>query len=632
MTAISEKAGSGHSVLVSRQFPAVSPCLVAASDIGNVLRIAGWVDTVRDHGGITFIEVRDRSGVVQVVVEINSGELSLLARSLRPETVITIEGEIVERPPDRINPRSLTGLWEMRPISIEVLNRPEHLPFRPSDEAWASGDEKLRLASRAIELRSDKLQRNLLLRHHVVQELRSQLSQEGLLEVETPHLTKSTPEGARDFLVPSRLNPGTFYALPQSPQLFKQLLMIGGLGGYFQIARCFRDEDLRADRQPEFTQLDIEKAFVGEEDVIELVENTVRQTLQKMAAVGLIGEERLRGVDVCFRRMSYDEALMRYATDAPDLRFDLPIVDVTDICAGSDLKIFREVAEAGGVVRAINAKKAALQEESFSKKELDSLIAFAQSAGAKGMAWIALREGGNIVSPITKFFAEGQLQMLLNRLEAEEGDIVFFIADSLDAALRILNPVRRELGRRLGIISDTQLAFVWIEDFPLFDYLQDSQMLTAVHHPFTVPHNNSVELIIEAAKSGRIETYIPQLREARARAYDLVLNGIEIGGGSIRIHQPALQRALFRLIGIDEWEAEDRFGFLLRALSYGAPPHGGLAIGIDRLIMILTGSSSIRDVIAFPKLGDGSCPLTGAPSIVDVEQLKALGFEVEERE
>jgi aspartyl-tRNA synthetase len=596
--------------------------------VGSRVKVAGWADNIRDHGGITFVDLRDRSGLLQVVVEIDNGELSRLTRSLKHESVVLFEGDLKLRPEERVNKILSTGLWELKADTLEVLNRSGKIPFIPRDQEW--GSEKQRLENRVIALRSAQIQENLLLRHHALKGFRDFLSDQGLLEIETPILTKSTPEGARDFLVPSRPRQGAFYALPQSPQLYKQLLIMGGLGGYFQVARCFRDEDLRADRQPEFTQLDLELGFVAEQNVTDLVENMVQSTLSRLGALGLLSSERLVTVAPVFPRISYDEAMARYASDAPDLRFGLPIVDLTDIASASEVKVFRQVADQGGVVRAINAKGAGNRPDQFSKTQLDELIRFAQGYGAKGMAWIAIRDGGKVSSPIAKFFSEGQLQSLLERTEAAEGDIIFFVADKEEAALRVLNPVRKELGKRLDLIDPYQLAFAWVEDFPLFEYSAEDKRLVAKHHPFTSPNQESLDLLLALASEGRLEDHIPELLRIKARAYDLVLNGIELGGGSIRIHNPALQKSMLKIIGIDDARAEDSFGFLLRALDFGAPPHGGLAIGVDRFIMLLANAASLREVIAFPKLGDASDPLTGAPDYVDPAQLKELGFEVEE--
>lgn len=632
MSNLKKSAGREDSVTASRSYPLCHPCLITDDLVGKEISVNGWVDTIRDHGGITFIDLRDRSGIVQVVVEIGKSELSRLARSLRPETVVNFGGMVDWRPKDRVDPERPTGLLELDATALEVLNRAEGLQLRPTDPNWERSNEQIQLKHRSIALRSPKLQHTLRLRHQLLQGFREELCDRDLIEVETPMLTKSTPEGARDFLVPSRLSPGMFYSLPQSPQLFKQILMIGGLGGYFQIARCFRDEDLKSDRQPEFTQLDLELSFVGEEDVIGTVEEMVRKSILRLADMGLLDQKRAASMQSPFPRMDYDAAMEKYATDAPDIRFELPIVDISDIAAETDVKIFRDVIAKGGVVRVINARGAERMTEQFSKRELNELIAFARQHGAQGMAWMAMRADGNIASPITKFFSEEQIQALLERSEARTGDIIFFIADQEEMALRVLNPVRRELGRRLGLIDEDELAFVWVENFPLMNYSEAEGRLVANHHPFTSPDASGREAIMEASAEGRVAENTEQLLATRARAYDLVLNGVEIGGGSIRIHDSELQRAIFDVIGIDAEQAGDRFGFLLDALNCGAPPHGGLALGVDRIVMLLAKARSLREVIAFPKLGDGSDPLTEAPSYVDPEQLVELGFDVEMEE
>ena len=629
MTDLRDRAGRDESVTASRSYPRSHPCLITEDLVGKEISVNGWVDTIRDHGGITFIDLRDRTGIVQVVVEIGQSDLSTLSRSLRPETVVNFAGTVDWRPKDRADPERPTGLLELDATSLEVLNRAEGLQLRPTDPNWERTNEQIRLRHRSVALRSPKLQHTLRLRHRLLQSFRNELSGKHLIEVETPMLTKSTPEGARDFLVPSRLSPGMFYSLPQSPQLFKQILMIGGLGGYFQVARCFRDEDLKADRQPEFTQLDLELSFVGEEDVIGLVEEMVRNSILNLAEQGLIEQKRADSMQSPFPRIGYAEAMQRYATDAPDIRFELPIVDITDIAAETEVKIFRDVVAKGGTVRVINARGAERKTEHFSKRELNELISFAQQHGAQGMAWMAMRADGNIASPITKFFSEEQLDALIERCEAQTGDIIFFIADQEEMALRVLNPVRRELGRRLGLIDEDELAFVWVEQFPLMNYSEEEGRLVANHHPFTSPDAAGRELIEEVVANGSVAEQREELLRVGARAYDLVLNGVEIGGGSIRIHEAKLQRAIFDVIGIDAAQAEERFGFLLDALNCGAPPHGGLALGVDRIVMLLAKAKSLREVIAFPKLGDGSDPLTEAPSYVDPEQLLELGFDVE---
>lgn len=626
-------AGFEASATGLRRYPKRDFCLIDESSVGCEVNVAGWVDTIRDHGGITFIDLRDHTGILQVVVEIGNSELSKLARGLRSECVVMFAGKIAWRPEERIDRERATGLLELRASGLEVISRAEDSAFKPRGPDLDGVSESVLLSNRSLSLRTEKAQRTLRLRHRLLHSFRNYLTNSGLTEVETPLLTKSTPEGARDFLVPSRSAPGKFYSLPQSPQLFKQILMIGGLGSYFQVARCFRDEDLKSDRQPEFTQLDLEMSFVGEEDVMELVEKTMTVAILELAELKLVSDELAQSMQTPFKRISYQEAIDTYASDAPDLRFDLPIVDIGDIAKDTDVQIFRAVLDDGGVVKAINAKGASGDKaEKFSKKELNELIAFAQRQGAKGMAWLALRADDKLSSPIAKFFPEEQMNLLLEIMEAVEGDIIFFIADSLEMSRRILNPVRRELAERLDLIDRNRLDFVWIENFPLFSYSAAENRLVANHHPFTAPAPEDQPDILGIGDPSDVESRRPELLKSKARAYDLVLNGVEIGGGSIRIHSEKMQQSIFKIIGIDEEHAADRFGFLLDALKCGAPPHGGLALGVDRIVMLLSGAKSLREVIAFPKLGDGSDPLTGAPDYVEADQLQDLGFDVEEDE
>ncbi len=626
-------AGFDCSATGLKRYPECELCLIDESAIGSDVNVGGWVDTIRDHGGITFIDLRDHTGILQVVVEIGNSELSKLARGLRSECVVMFRGAIAWRPKDRIDRERPTGLLELRATALELLSRAAEPAFKPRAQDSENITEAVLLRNRSLSLRGEKTQQTLRLRHRLLHSFRNFLTDKGLIEVETPLLTKSTPEGARDFLVPSRSAPGKFYSLPQSPQLFKQILMIGGIGSYFQVARCFRDEDLKSDRQPEFTQLDLEMSFVGEEDVMDIVEKTMIGSIAELSQLGLIPAKLAQSMQTPFKRISYREAMEKYASDAPDLRFDLPIVDIGDIAKDTDVQIFKAVLNSGGVVKAINAKEASgSKADKFSKKELNELIAFAQRHGAQGMAWLALREDDKLSSPIAKFIPEKQMQLLLERMDAEEGDIIFFIADTLETSNRILNPVRRELAERLNLIDPARLDFAWVVDFPLFSFSATENRLVSNHHPFTAPAQEDQATISNISDASDVEAEKTDLLKSKARAYDLVLNGVEIGGGSIRIHSDELQQSIFKIIGIDEEHAADRFGFLLDALKCGAPPHGGLALGVDRIVMLLSGAKSLREVIAFPKLGDGSDPLTGAPDYVEAEQLQELGFDVEEDE
>jgi aspartyl-tRNA synthetase len=548
-----------------------------------------------------FIDLRDRSGLLQLVFHPeSSGDAFALAEALRPEHVLTARGTVVEREAGNVNPNLPTGEIELQVVAAERLATAETPPF-PIDEDATTGfaggarvDETLRLRHRALDLRRERMRDALTLRHDVVHAMRTTLAERDFLEIETPILTKSTPEGARDYLVPARVSPGSFYALPQSPQLFKQLLMIAGYERYYQIARCFRDEDTRADRQPEFTQLDLEMAFVDEDDVIGLMEDV-------MAAVFAVGDHAVPAPP--WPRMAYDEAIARFGSDRPDTRFGLEIRDVSDAVRGAQFKVFESVLDGGGVVRAINAGRREL-----SRSELDGLNEVVQRHGGRAVAWAFVEDGG-WRSPIAKFFDAERIAATTRALDAGEGDLLLFVGDAAETAAGALGGLRLELGERFGLIPRDEHAVFWVVDFPMFANDPEEGRWDALHHPFTAP--------------------LGDLRDPgalRSRGYDLVADGIELGGGSIRINEPDVQREVFKLIGLSEAEAEARFGFLLDALKYGAPPHGGIAMGLDRIVAQLAGADSIRDVMPFPKTATGADPLTGAPAPVDARQLRELGL------
>ena len=569
---------------------------IDAARAGSEARVSGWVHGRRDHGGLIFIDLRDRSGIVQLVFHPENGaELFAAAERLRGEYVVSAAGDVVLRDPQNVNPNLPTGEIEIQATAMDVLAESLTPPFPLDGDVEV--DEMLRLRHRTLDLRRRRMVEALALRHEVVRTIREGLSGEDFLEIETPILTRSTPEGARDFLVPSRLNPGAFYALPQSPQLFKQLLMIGGYERYFQIARCFRDEDLRADRQPEFTQLDLEMSFVDEEDVIDVNERLMAQVF----AVG--------GLDIQappYPRMGYDEALLRFGSDRPDTRFGLEITDIGDALRGSEFKVFQSVLAGGGVVRAINAGA-----REVPRKELDELTEVAKRHGAGGLVWAFVQEDGGWRSPIGKFLSGDEIAAVNAALGATHGDLLLAVADTADTAAGALGALRLHLAERWDLIPTGRHDVLWIVDFPMFAFNETEQRWDALHHPFTAPTGS-----------------FDDIGSLRSRAYDLVVDGSELGGGSIRNHDPDVQRQVFAALGMDDAEAEARFGFLLEALRYGAPPHGGIAFGIDRIVTVLAGRDSIRDVIAFPKTASGSDPLTGAPAPVDDAQLRDLGLKL----
>jgi aspartyl-tRNA synthetase len=574
---------------------------LTTADTGQRVRVAGWVHRRRDHGGVVFIDLRDRSGLVQLVFHPDHAEAHAAAHRLRPEHVLTAAGTVLRRDPENVNPNLPTGEIEIGVYDVQVLGEADTPPF-PIDEDTPV-DELLRLRHRALDLRRERMRDNLALRHHAIAAIRRHLDERDFLEVETPMLTRSTPEGARDFLVPSRLSPGSFYALPQSPQLFKQLMMVGGLERYFQIVRCFRDEDLRADRQPEFTQLDLEMSFVVEDDVFELLEGVMNDVF----ATG--------GFTVPpppWPRMSYAEAMLRFGSDKPDTRFDLEIRDVSEPLGGSQFKVFESVLANGGVVRALNA---GVHGTELSRSELDGLNEVVRRHGAQAAAPMPVGADGAWGSNLAKFFGPDQQAAVNRELEASEGDLLLFVADRPSVAPEAIGALRLHLGQRFGLIPEGRHDPLWVTDFPLFGWNETERRWDPLHHPFTSP---------KTADGSPPNFDDPAT--LLSRAYDLVVDGWELGSGSIRIHDPDLQRRVLQAIGIGAEEAQRRFGFLLDALRYGAPPHGGIALGIDRIVAIMLGEESIREVIAFPKTASGADPLTGAPAPVGEAQLRELAL------
>ncbi len=574
---------------------------VTAAQQGEQVVLKGWVQRRRDLGGLIFVDMRDRTGIVQVVFGDHAKSALEIADKIRNEYVIEVTGKAILRDPSQVNPNLKTGEIEVLAEAITIINKAKTPPFAIEDDVEVSED--LRLKYRYLDLRRPVMFDTFKMRSDVTVTIRNFLQQEGFLEVETPILTKSTPEGARDYLVPSRVHEGEFYALPQSPQLFKQLLMVSGFEKYFQIARCFRDEDLRADRQPEFTQVDIETSFMSMDEIIEMNERLIQQVMLNVKGIE---------VPAPFQRMSYKEAMDRYGSDKPDVRFGLELVDLSDIAAKSSLKVFTGAIENGGVVKAINVNGAA---DTFTRKELDALAEFVAIYKAKGLAWLKVTAEG-LVGPIAKFF-EGEIaDQLVERMNAKEGDLLLFGADKANIVADALGALRLKLGKELKLIDESQFAFLWIVDWPLFEYDAEEGRYYAAHHPFTRPFDEDIELM---------DTNPDQVR---AQAYDIVLNGYELGGGSLRIFEPELQNKMFKLLGFTEEEAREQFGFLLEAFEYGVPPHGGLAFGLDRFVMLLAGRTNLRDTIAFPKTATASCVLTSAPSTVADAQLEELNLRI----
>lgn len=570
--------------------------------IGQTVQLKGWVQKRRDLGGLIFIDLRDKKGIVQVVVNPEIAQDAFTtAEEVRSEYVLHVEGKVVPRSEDAINPKLKTGKVEIQCTNLSIINKAKTPPFSVENETDVS--EEIRLKYRYIDLRRPVMLETLKLRHKLVKAVHEFLDREGFLEIETPYLTKSMPEGARDYLVPSRVHPGEFYALPQSPQIFKQLLMIAGVERYYQIARCFRDEDLRADRQPEFTQIDIEMSFMSQEEIMDLAERMIKFVVKKVKGIELTEP---------FPRLTYDEAIERFGSDKPDTRFGLELQNVSEIVAQSSFQVFANAVQGGGVVKAINVKGAA---NDFSRKKIDELTDFVKIYDAKGLAWLKVTHEG-LTGPIAKFLSDDEKQSLQEYLESENGDLLLFVADKKSVVNDALGALRLKLGKELQLIDEDRLNFLWVINWPLLEYDEEEGRYYAAHHPFTMPQEQDLPLL---------ETNPEQVH---AQAYDIVLNGYELGGGSLRIFNRELQERMFKALGFSEEKAREQFGFLLDALEYGAPPHGGIAIGLDRFVMLLAGRTNLRDTIAFPKTASAADPLTNAPSEVSEEQLAELKLNI----
>ena len=575
---------------------------VNESMIGSEVTLMGWVSNRRVFSHFSFILLRDRTGIVQAVVDesVSSEDIIAKDKQLGKEYVVAVKGKVCARTPENINEKMKTGKVEVAVEDMKILSESELTPFQIEERVNVSTE--LRLKYRYLDLRRPNVAANLIMRHEVCRVVRNFLSDEGFIEIETPMLTKSTPEGARDYLVPSRVHPGNFYALPQSPQLFKQLLMVSGFDRYFQIAKCFRDEDLRADRQPEFTQIDMELSFVEEDDVIDVNERLIKEVFKQ-----------IKGIDIRtpFLRMPWIEAMERFGSDKPDTRFGMELKNITDIVNGSEFGVFQNAIDAGGSVRGINGEGLG----SLPRKQIDALVEVAKTYGAKGLAWIVVNEDG-FKTTISKFFSDDKLKEIAAAFDAKAGDLILICADKDKVVYDALGALRLECAKRLDLLKDDEYNFLWVTEFPMLEFDEEEQRYVAVHHPFTAPMDEDLQFI--ESDPGRV----------RAKAYDMVLNGCEVGGGSIRIHSRDIQNQMFKLLGFTPEDAQERFGFLLDAFKFGAPPHGGLAFGLDRLVMLLSGAESIRDVIAFPKVKDASCLLTDAPNVVDEKQLEELGIDI----
>lgn len=579
---------------------------LSEKNIGEEVTMMGWVQKQRNKGGIIFVDMRDRSGILQVIFEdgeINEADFAK-AEKLRSEFVIAVKGKVTARS-GAVNENLATGAIELRAEELRVLSESDTPPF--PIEADSKTKEELRLKYRYLDLRRPDLQRNLIMRSKVATLIRQFLADEGFLEIETPMLTKSTPEGARDYLVPSRVHPGTFYALPQSPQLFKQLLMCSGYDRYFQLARCFRDEDLRADRQPEFTQVDMELSFVDEDDVMDVNERLLQKLFKEILDVD---------IELPIQRMTWQEAMDRFGSDKPDLRFGMELKDVSEVVKGCGFGVFTGALENGGSVRGINAKG----QGGMPRKKIDALVKFAKDFGAKGLAYLAINEDGTYKSSFAKFMTDDELKVLVDAMEGEPGDLLLFAADKNKIVWDVLGNLRLEIAKNLDLLDKNVYKFLWVTEFPEFEYSEEQGRYLAMHHPFTMPFEDDIQYIESNPE------------KVRARAYDIVLNGTEIGGGSIRIHQDDVQEKMLRALGFTDEKAHEQFGFLLDAFKYGVPPHAGLAYGLDRLVMIMAHEDSIRDVIAFPKIKDASCLMTDAPNVVDDKQLEELSLEIAKSE
>ncbi|WIL23578.1 aspartate--tRNA ligase [Staphylococcus aureus] len=577
--------------------------LVTEAFLRQEITLKGWVNNRRDLGGLIFVDLRDREGIVQVVFNPAFSEEALkIAETVRSEYVVEVQGTVTKRDPETVNPKIKTGQVEVQVTNIKVINKSETPPFSINEEN-VNVDENIRLKYRYLDLRRQELAQTFKMRHQITRSIRQYLDDEGFFDIETPVLTKSTPEGARDYLVPSRVHDGEFYALPQSPQLFKQLLMISGFDKYYQIVKCFRDEDLRADRQPEFTQVDIEMSFVDQEDVMQMGEEMLKKVVKEVKGVEING---------AFPRMTYKEAMRRYGSDKPDTRFEMELIDVSQLGRDMDFKVFKDTVENDGEIKAIVAKGAA---EQYTRKDMDALTEFVNIYGAKGLAWVKVVEDG-LTGPIGRFFETENVETLLTLTGAEAGDLVMFVADKPNVVAQSLGALRVKLAKELGLIDETKLNFLWVTDWPLLEYDEDAKRYVAAHHPFTSPKEADI------AKLGTAP------EEAEANAYDIVLNGYELGGGSIRIHDGELQEKMFEVLGFTKEQAQEQFGFLLDAFKYGAPPHGGIALGLDRLVMLLTNRTNLRDTIAFPKTASATCLLTNAPGKVSDKQLEELSLRI----